>query len=129
MRRLIILFLILLTGCKIGSLPDKNLSKSNISYIELTFPNSKNKIFPIRLDPSKINLFIEIFKNRKEGNFDPTNCYNLYIQLKDGSSVSYMTDGLKFQGYDDSSDLPFSFETKKDILKEVFKLKEIEKCK
>ena len=110
-------------------MPSKDLSRTNITSIELTFPKSKAGQVPIKLDASQIDLFAEILENREETFVEPENCYNLSIKLKNGGGVNYWTDGLKFQGYDDSSDLPFSFETKQNVLKVVFKIKDLELCR
>jgi hypothetical protein len=126
-------FLLILTcvllSCNFGKLPDKDLSKSNISYVELDFPKSKNRLYPLRLDNSQLVAIARILEKRELEYVDPENCYDLFIKLEDGGSVSYRTDGVRFQGYDDSSDLPFSFSLKENILTEVFGLKNIEHCK
>lgn len=131
MKTYLFAFLILLavlTGCNWGSLSNKNLSKSNIAFVELSFPKKANRNKSVRLDSSHLALFAEILNSRKEGFFKPTNCYIIHIQLRDGGEVNYLTDGINFQGFDDSSDLPFSFKTQTDILKAVFNLQKIDSC-
>ena len=124
----LVILIIVLTGCRnLGSLPNKNLTKSNITFVELSFPKNKNK--SVRLDSSHLELFTEILSNRQDGFFRPTNCYIVHIQLKDGGEVNYLSDGINFQGFDDSSDLPFSFKTNTDILKSVFNLEKIDNCR
>lgn len=85
-----------LASCGYGSLPEKNLSKDNISDVELTFPKSQKVPASIHLDTSQLNEFAEILSRRKTVFVEPDNCYNLTIKLKDGGSVSYRTDGNKF---------------------------------
>jgi hypothetical protein len=116
-------------SCNYGKLNDKDLSMSNISYIELTFPKSTSGEYPIRLDTTQLISFTRIINKRKLEYAEPANCYDLFIKLKEGGSVNYRTDGIRFQGYDDTSDLPFSFSLEENILTEVFKLKNIEHCK
>jgi hypothetical protein len=128
MKQCALLIIILLSSCGLGTIPDKDLSKSNIAYIELSFPNSKNPALPIRLNSKQSDVLDTILRERKKALADPTNCYELFIQLKN-SSVHYRTDGINFQGYDSSTDLPFSFSTKRNILTDVFKLSNIEHCK
>ena len=124
----LVILIIVLTGCRnLGSLPNKNLTKSNITFVELSFPKNKNK--SVRLDSFHLELFTEILRNRQDGFFRPTNCYIVHIQLKDGGEVNYLSDGINFQGFDDSSDLPFSFKTNTDILKSVFNLEKIDNCR
>jgi hypothetical protein len=81
----------------------------------------------MRLDSTQIDLFAEILQQRRKTFVEPTNCYDLYIRLKD-SAVHYRTDGVNFEGYDDSTDLPFSFSTPRNILTKVFKIKTYEHC-
>ena len=124
----LVILIIVLTGCRnLGSLPNKNLTKSNITFVELSFPKNKNK--SVRLDSFHLELFTEILRNRQDGFFRPNNCYIVHIQLKDGGEVNYLSDGINFQGFDDSSDLPFSFKTNTDILKSVFNLEKIDNCR
>jgi hypothetical protein len=125
----LILFLIVsfFVACNWSKLRNKNLSKSNIDFVELTFPRGTNQK-TIRLDSSHLELFAKILKNRKEEFVKPSNCYKLYIKLKDGGAVNYLTDGINFQGFDDSSDLPFSFKVQTNILKAAFNLKTIYDC-
>ena len=52
----------------------------------------------------------------------------ILYKLKDGGAVQYLTDGLNFQGFDDSSDLPFSFSTQTNVLKTIFNLQNIDSC-
>ena len=127
MKRYVVIIIILWSSCNIGTIQDNDLSKSNISFVELSFPHSKNSALPIRLDSTKIGLLDTILKDRITTSIAPTNCYELYIQLKN-ASVRYRTDGINFRGYDSSTDLPFSFSTKRNILKEVFKLSKLEQC-
>ena len=126
---LILILTTFATACNFGKLPNKDLSKSNIEYVELSFPKGVNENKSIRLDSAQILLLSEILRNRKEDFVKPNNCYTLHIKLKNGGSVSYLTDGINFQGFDDSFDLPSSFKTQTDILKTVFNLQKIDNCK
>jgi hypothetical protein len=118
-----------MVGCNTATLPEKNLSEPNISFVELNFPKSRTGKYPIRLDSSQLTAFSRIISKRKSEYVEPENCYDLSIKLKDGGSLNYRTDGIRFQGYDDSSDLPFSFSVAENILTAVFKLKDLEHCK
>ena len=115
-------------GCN-TQLPDKDLSQNNISSAELSFPNTGNKIKPIKLDSIQLNQFAHILSKRQDLVVDPKACYTLLIQLKIGGSVQYRTDGRNFVGYDDSSDLPFSFSIPADILTEVFHIIPVDNCR
>ena len=127
--RLLIFIFFLFTGCDLGRLPDKDISRANISYAELSFPNNGHQSPVLKLSQSQIDTLAEILSERIEVLSDVNSCYNLHLKLKDGGSVNYRTDGINFQGYDDSSDLPFSFSTKRNILTDVFKLIVINNCK
>ena len=129
MTKTLLLIFTLLTGCKVGSLPEKDLSISNISHVELSFPNNRNQAPTIKLDSIQIKIFAKILNERKQAFAEPKSCYNIFIKLKDGGGVQYRTDGVSFEGYDDSSDLPFSFSTTQNIITEVFKLKVLNNCK
>lgn len=128
-RSLLLVVFFTLAGCNSGRLPEKDVSEQNISYVELNFPKSKTEQYPIRLGSSQLAAFFRIFSKRKLEYVEPENCYDLLIKLKNGGSLNYRTDGLRFQGYDDSSDLPFSFSVGENILTEIFKLKNLEHCK
>jgi hypothetical protein len=128
-RPFLLIIICALVGCNSEKLPEKDLSKPNISYVELNFPKSRKGKYPVRLDNSQLTAFSRIISKRKSEYVEPENCYDLSIKLKDGGSLNYRTDGIKFQGYDDSSDLPFSFSVGENILTEVFKLKDLEHCK
>lgn len=129
MTKTLILIFIVLTGCEVESLPEKDLSIQNISYVELSFPNNRHFAAPIKLDSTQIKLFAKILNERNEIVTGPKSCYTIFIKLKNGGQVQYMTDGLNFVGYDDSSDLPFSFSTTQNIITDVFKLKFFDNCK
>ena len=116
-------------GCNFSGMSGRNLSKSNIELVELTFPKGLNQNKPIKLDSSQFELFANILSKRHEEFVNPNSCYTIYIQLKDGGSVNYLTDGINFKGFDDSSDLPFSFKTTINVLSAVFKLEKIDSCK
>jgi hypothetical protein len=124
----LLIVIVILAGCSYGSLSEKDLSKNNITDVELNFPKSQQNTASIYLYGSQLSEFADILNQRKAEFVEPDNCYNLTIKLKDGGSVSYRTDGNKFQGYDDTSDRPFSFSVERNILTEVFKLKELEHC-
>jgi hypothetical protein len=125
------LFIILcIVSCNIGSIPDKDLSLANIKSVELEFPKSSHQKENIKLDSSHIKLFAEIINDRENNNcVEPSNCFTVHIELKDGAGVYYLTDGINFHGFDDSSDLPFCFKTQTNILKTVFDLQTIDSCK
>lgn len=116
-------------ACTFGEIPNKNLSKSNIDFVELSFSRKNKVIKAIRLDTSKFELLSKILKDRKDELVNPSNCYVVHIKLKDGGELNYLTDGTNFQGFDDSSDLPFSFSTKTNILQSVFNLQTVDSCK
>ena len=96
MTRPLLLIFTLLTGCNFGSLPDKYLSKSNISFVELSFPNNKNKASSIKLDSTQIDTFAKILSARKEAFVKPNSYDTILIKLKDSGAVQYCTDGLRF---------------------------------
>ena len=124
----IFLFLLfLVASCKFGKLPSRDLSNSNIKSVWLITPKG-SALKSIRLDSAHIEIFAKILKNREEGFFVPRNCYTIHIELKDGGMVSYLTDGVKFKGFDDSSDLPFSFRTAVNVLKIAFNLQNLDSC-
>ena len=120
---------ILYAACTFGTIPNKNLAKSNIDFVELSFSKNSKAKNVIRLDTSKFELLSKILKDRKDELVNPSNCYVLHIKLKDGGELNYLTDGTNFQGFDDSSDLPFSFSTKTNIVKSVFSLQAMDSSK
>lgn len=126
---LLLLSAISITACNWGKLPNKDLSKTNIEFVELSFPKGVNQSKTIKLDSSHLDILAEIIKDRKEIFSKPKSCYSLYIKLKNGGAVQYLTDGTNFQGLDDSSDLPFSFTTQTNILTTVFNIQTIDSCK
>ncbi|MES2430754.1 MAG: hypothetical protein V4556_07430 [Bacteroidota bacterium] len=126
---LLLLSAVSINACNVGELPNKDLSKKNIEFVELSFPKGVNQSKTMKLDSSHLDVFAKILKARNETFSKPKSCYSLYIKLKNGGAVQYMTDGVNFQGLDDSSDLPFSFTTQTNILITVFNLQTIDSCK
>lgn len=115
-------------GCNMGKVKNKDLSLSNIKFVELTFPKNVNCAISLRLDSTHLHSFAKTLMNRKETFVNPASCYLIHIELRNGGSVNYLTDGVNFQGLDDSSDLPFSFKTDINILKTLFNLDRIDSC-
>ena len=74
---IITLFLIFVASCNLGKLPNKDLSKNNIEFVELSFPKGINNKKILKLDSSKLDEFSQILKNRVEQFVKPNNCYTL----------------------------------------------------
>ncbi len=111
---------------------DVEISKNEIDSIELvqvSHPYLGGRVARATLDPDLIDRFLIDFSDKKQGLWKFYSCYVIKIHFKNGSLVSYRTNGTLFNKIKGDSTFLGSFQLKENMVSTYWGIRPTDFCK